>query len=211
MRKRDISLILVMLAGALIVAILPQSIKVDKEIHPYNLIDQATHQAKYMTADVLAKLMMNNDPSIILVDVRSADEFAKFSLTSAQNTPLENILDKKVLSLFNQKAYTFVLYSNGSITSSKAWLLLRRIGYKNIKVLEGGLNQWVETILQPKELTFMAKPDEVAQYEFRKAASRYFGRASTGEGEAASQSAPPAPSTPVITRKKKAASGGGCD
>ena len=41
MRKRDITLILIMIIAAVIVAILPPVEKIDKEIWPNKLIDQA--------------------------------------------------------------------------------------------------------------------------------------------------------------------------
>ncbi len=209
MRKRDITFILMMLIGAAIVAFMPESIKVDKEVMPRQLIDAATHGDKYISTDQLAKLKMLSDPSIILVDVRSSDEYTKYFLPGAMNINLKDILSEDNVELLGNDVYTFVLYSNGSLQSTKAWLLLRRIGLSNIKVLKGGLNEWVETILQPKPLTYMATPTLTAQYEFRKSASRYFGLASADGG--ASSAAVSAPAAPIVKRKKKAAGGGGCD
>ncbi len=208
MRKRDITYILIMLAGALIVAVLPESVKVDKEIFPRQLIDDATHGDKYISTDNLAKAKMLSDPSIVLVDVRSAADYTKYSLPGAMNIQIADILSEDNAGLLSNDVYTFVLYSNGSLESTKAWLILRRIGLTNIKVLEGGLNMWIETILQPKPLTYMATPELTAQYEFRKSASRYFGLASA-DGSSNTANAPAM--APVVKRAKKEAGGGGCD
>jgi len=209
MRKRDITMILIMIIGAVFVAVLPRFEKIDKEICPYKLIDRATYADKYFTTDEVANAIINSDPSIILIDLRSPEEFAKFSLRGAINIPMEKLLDDEYVDILNQDVYTNVLYSDGSLKSSEAWLILRRMGYKNNHVLRGGLNEWVETIMRPKKPDFMASDEELAQYEFRKAASAYFGGG--GAAVAAGSTDAPAPAAPVIKRKKKEAGGGGCD
>jgi len=208
MRKRDITLILIMIIGAAIVAVLPRMEKIDKEICPYKLIDQATYADKYVSTDEVANAIINNDPSIVLIDIRTPEEFAKFSLRGAINIPLANLLDEENVETFNQDVYTNVLYSNGSSLSSEAWLLLKRMGYKNNHVMQGGLNRWVETIMKPKAPDFMASDEDIATYEFRKGASTFFGG---GGAVVSGATSAPAPAKPIIKRKKKEAGGGGCD
>ena len=208
MRKRDITLILIMLIGAVIVAVLPRQEKIDKEICPYKLVDKATYADKYFSTDEVAKAIINNDPSIVLIDLRSPEEFAKFSLRGAVNIPIEKLLDDEYVDMLNQDVYTNILYSDGSLLSSEAWLILRRMGYKNNHVMAGGLNRWVETIMRPQKPDYMASNEDLATYEFRKAASAFFGG---GSAVTAGASDAPAPAAPVIKRKKKEAGGGGCD
>jgi len=208
MRKRDITLILIMIIGAVIVAVLPRFEKIDKEICPYKLIDQATYADKYVSTDEVANAIINNDPSVILIDIRTPEEFAKFSLRGAMNIPMADLLKDEYVDIFDQDVYTNVLYSNGSLLSSQAWLILKRMGYKNNHVMEGGLNRWVETIMKPKKPDFMGSDEDFALYSFRKGASAFFG----GGGAAVSgATSAPAPAQPVIKRKKKEAGGGGCD
>lgn len=210
MRKRDITLILIMLIGAVIVAVLPRQEKIDKEICPYKLVDRATYADKYFSTDEVAKAIINNDPSIVLIDLRSPEEFAKFSLRGAINIPFEKLLEEDYVDILNQEdgVYTNILYSDGSLLSTEAWLLLRRMGYKNNHVMAGGLNRWVETIMRPQKPGYMASNEDLANYEFRKAASAYFGG---GSAVAAGSSEAPAPAAPIVKRKKKEAGGGGCD
>lgn len=207
MKKLDIILISVMLLGATVLAILPQSHKVESEIGPHHLMTHANQSTKYVSPDKLAKSLMMADPSIILVDLRSEADYMAYQLPGAINMPAENILDQENLDILLNDAYTFVLYSEGSITPSKIWLLLNRIGYNNLKVLEGGLNNWVETILRPKPGNYMDKPEDVALYEFRQSASRYFGKGNNGG--TVSNDIPKA--APVVKREKKETGGGGCD
>jgi len=210
MRKRDITLILIMIIGAVIVAVLPRFEKIDKEICPYKLIDQATYGDKYVSTDEVANAIINTDPSVILIDIRTPEEFAKFSLRGAINIPLANLLDEENKETFNQDVYTNVLYSNGSVKASEAWLILRRMGYKNNHIMKGGLNHWVETIMKPQDPGFMGSDEAFATYRFRKGASAFFGGG--GASVTAGSAAAPAPaSKPIIKRKKKEAGGGGCD
>lgn len=207
MKKRDITLIAIMLIGASILVLLPEAKKYEKEICPYTLIDKATHKDKYISADELAKTIMRNDPSVILLDVRSDEEFESFNLPGSMCIPIDYILFEEYLEELKNDAYTFVIYSNGSIKASKAWLLLRRIGLTNIKVLEGGLNNWIETILRPQKLDYMSIPEEDALYQFRVSASKYFGEAEVEAIQTANGNAP----APIIKRQKKEVGGGGCD
>ncbi|HFB62002.1 MAG TPA: hypothetical protein ENJ69_03360 [Bacteroidetes bacterium] len=48
------------------------------------------------------------------------------------------------------------------------------MGYSDIYVMKGGLNRWIETIIQPKEPGEEDPYTAFEQYEFRKGAQLYF-------------------------------------
>jgi hypothetical protein len=79
------------------------------------------------------------------------------------------------------------------------------MGYKNIAVLKGGLNQWFQDIILAKESQgpWDKKADEV--YQFRKGAREYFGGGSSPVEET---SAAPKAKKPVVKHKKKEVEGG---
>ena len=74
-------------------------------------------------------------------------------------------------------------------------------------LLQGGLNYWVETIINPQKPASTSPDDEFAKYDFRKAA----GNAITGGGAELATPASEVKTLPKVKRKKKKKSvQGGC-
>lgn len=130
---------------------------------------------RYMDVDELAEVVIGEDPSYILVDIRDEKQFSEYSLPGTINIPFKSILDDKNNSLFKSGVYKKVLISNGTLMSDQAWILLRRNGFKEIKVLDGGLNSFFETLMNPPLPKETDSNDEFEKYSFRKAAGVYFG------------------------------------
>jgi len=156
----------------------------------------------------VAKMIMEKDPSLLLVDIRSPKEYAKFTLEGAINIPFDKILDPANVDYFNQDVYTTVLFSNGSSLADQAWLTLRSYDYKGNKVMKGGLNQWYKTIINPQKPAVDQLTAQLEkQYLFRKGAQIYFTGA-TPVSSSAPSSKPKAGSKPIVKRKKKEVTGG---
>jgi hypothetical protein len=77
--------------------------------------------------------------------------------------------------VLNQGTKVNVFYSNGNVEANQAWMLTRHLGYKNNFVLTGGLNYWVETILNPTPPKKEDPDEEYARYDFRRAAGQALG------------------------------------
>ena len=114
----------------------------------------------------------------------------------------------------NQSKNTVVLYSNGSVEAVEAWMLCRQKGYENIYVLQGGLNYWYETILNPAKPASTMSDEELAKYDFRRAAGSTMGGGAaccdTTKGATMPVATPAASAPKPIqgVKKKKGASGG---
>lgn len=174
--RRAIIMVIVLLLAVWLV-FLPEKDNSIKQIDPEQIHYELNQKTRFFTTDEVADLLINEDPSLALIDIRSVEEFNKFNLPGSVNIPIENLLSEEYESYFKQNYTKNVLYGNGTVLSDQAWMLLRRIGYNNLFVMQGGLNAWVETILQPT-LPELAKVDvvEMDKYLFRKAASQYFGQ-----------------------------------
>jgi rhodanese-related sulfurtransferase len=144
-------------------------------------------------------MLVSKDPSLQIIDVRSADEFDKFSLPNAINIPLTDILNSDYEDYINQDVKLNVFYSNGTTDSNQAWMISRQLGYENNYVLQGGLNFWAETIMNPEAPDENNPNEEIAKYNFRKGAGGALGGASLE----ATTSAPVKSSKPPIKKKKK--------
>lgn len=207
MKKRDLFYIGLLLVGATIAFLLTKSDDPVDKVTPCKLLDIAATNDKYISTDELARMMMSNDPTMVLIDLRTKVEFDTFNLRGAIHIPIDSILNPQYEDVINQDIFTNVFYSNSSDMAAKVWLITRRLGYKNNYILRGGLNRWVETILRPRRPLETAVNTEFELYNFRRAASAYFG----GGTVSASSTIGDKPSSTPFKRRKKEAAGGGCD
>jgi len=201
-------LTLVLVIPALIIAMVPQNTTRPYKLTPEQMLTEIRTGTQFVSPDEVADRIIQKDPSIQLIDVRNPREFDAYSLPGAINIPLQNILAEEYTDVLNQGTKMNVFYSNGSTEANEAWLLTRQLGYQNNYVLQGGLNYWMETIMNPTKPGSGVSNDEIARYDFRKAASQALG----GGGIV-----PIAPSTeskgalkPVVPVKKKKKASGGC-
>ena len=192
----------------LIIAAVPQN-----TTHPYKLtasqlLEQAKGRQQFYSPDELAEKLINKDPSIQLIDVRDQADFEKFSLPGAINIPLIDLLNDKWKDVLNQDVKMNIFYSNGSIEANEAWMITRQLGYNNLFVLEGGLNYWIETIMNPAKPASTAPNEELARYDFRQAAGAALGGGGAVQLSAPAEQGGGAKPALIKTAGKKKASGG---
>lgn len=168
--------ILIVLLGAGLI-FMPEK-ENDKGIDPEQLLLELDNQTRFVTTDQVAEWIINEDPSVLLIDVRKEEAYQKYSLQGALHVPLENILGDEFRQYLRNDGLTLVFYSNSDVEAQNAWMICRRNEYENIYVLKGGLNHWVETILNPVEPPVSASQETFDLYSFRKAACKYFSGAS---------------------------------
>jgi sulfur-carrier protein adenylyltransferase/sulfurtransferase len=206
--KPRVLLSFVIILFGLSVAMIPEDTTQQYKLTAKQMLEEVQYGSELIHPDELADWLINKDPSIQLIDVRSPEEYEKFSLGNAINIPLSDILSDEWVDYLDQGVKMNILYCNGSTSSNEAWMILRQLGYDNNYVLQGGLNYWVETILNPESPKSTDPNDAIAKYDFRKGASQYFGGAAVSSASSASSSTT---KKPVIKRKtKKKAPEGGC-
>lgn len=191
---------------SLLMAFIPAERIIKFKLEPQQMLNEVREDMYMIHPDIVADMLVNKDPSLQLIDIRTPEEYENFHLEGAYNVPLSRILDPGNLPIFNQDIRMNVLYSNGSTDAQAGWMLLRQLGFKNNYVMQGGLNYWTETILNPSKPSNLQADDEIAKYDFRQGASQHFG----GAPAAAKKSEVEAPKRPVIRKKKKRAPQGGC-
>lgn len=192
----------------LIIAAVPQN-----KTNPYKLtaeevLNEANTRNQFVTADVVADMIVKKDPSLRLIDVRSQEEFEKFSLPGAINIPSASLLSAEYADILNQDIKMNVFYSNGTLASNEAWMITRQLGYTNNYVLEGGLNYWFDAILNPQKPASVNSDEEFAKYDFRKSAGQALGGGGLTVQAASDQSGTFAKPAVKPAAKKKKASGG---
>jgi len=191
----------------IIAAVPPSSLKKNELLSPNALLQSFNDGVFYIQPDVIADVLVKQDPSYQIIDVRTPEEFNVFHIPNSINIPLHDILSEEWTDYINQDVYTNVFYSNGTVKANQAWMMCRVRGYQNNYVMQGGLNAWAETIMNPTKPSSTASDDEFAKYNFRKAANSALGG---GKLEEASAEVPAAtkPRAPIKKKKKRAV--GGC-
>jgi len=207
-RYKLLATILILLAGGLV--LLPKYQKHEGK-KPQELLSNIISPERYISTDLIAHKLINRDPSFILIDVRDEKSFANYSLPNAINIPLKKLLDEESGAYLNQNQFDVVLFSNDNFYADQAWILCNRLGYKNMRVLEGGTNRWFSTIINPLKPTENMPAEEFELYSTRKAASMYFGVVYPDQvtsDEAETKIVAPKKVITVQKKKKKAPEGG---
>lgn len=165
----------VILSLGLIIAAVPKNTTTPFKLTAEQILEELKSNTQYIEPDVVAQMIIEKDPTLRLIDVRPQDEFEKFSLPGAVNIPMDNMLSPEFSEILNQNFMLNVLYANGSTRANEAWMLVRQLGYNNNYVLLGGLNYWAESIMNPGKPPSTAADDELARYDFRRAAGQALG------------------------------------
>ena len=203
----------IILAGLLFVAgigllLLPMRTNVTEADAPF-LMEELNDNTRFFSTDEVARMIIEGDPTLLLVDLREQEEFESFTLPGAMNIPFRELLAPEHLDLLSDPRRSIILFSNGDVLPERAWLLLRRLKAGQQHILRGGLNAWAETILRPTEPPEAAPAEELSLYSSRLGARQYF----TG-GSSLNLTDETRPNEPeqvnVLPRPRKTAIEGGC-
>ena len=102
-----------------------------------------------------------NNPSFVFVDIRNPYEYIKGHIPNAINIPLTELLSKETMKTFDKYVRdktTIVIYANTQTEANGSWMLLKQLGYSDIKVLLGGFEYY------SKELKGNEKVPETPEY-----------------------------------------------
>lgn len=192
----------------LIIAAVPQNKTKQFKLTAGELLAEVNTRTQYLSAESVADMIVKKDPSFQLIDVRSQDEFEKFNLPGSINIPLTDLLSEQFSDILNQDLKMNIFYANGTLAANEAWMITRQLGYSNNFVLEGGLNYWFDTILNPQKPSSLNSDEEFAKYDFRKSAGQALGGGAAIETNSVQATAGSKPVIKPVAKKKKAA--GGC-
>jgi rhodanese-related sulfurtransferase len=206
--KPRILLALFIIPLGLIIAAVPQNKTKPYKLTADEMLSEANTRTQFVTPETVADMIVNKDPLLQLIDVRSQEEFEKFSLPGSINIPLTDLLSDQYTDILNQDVKMNVFYSNATINANEAWMITRQLGYTNNYVLEGGLNYWFDSILNPKTPASTSSDEEFAKYDFRKGAGQAIGGGATVQTEQMQVSDAARPVIKSAAKKKKAS--GGC-
>jgi rhodanese-related sulfurtransferase len=200
-----LSILLIVLALGLV--ILPK--KNDrKEIDPNALLSSIVEKSRYLTVDQVTHRIIENDPSLTLIDLRSADQYKAFTLPGAINMHPDSLFNRSGYDLLNQTGKDKILFASSDLLSEKAWLLCSRYSATRVYIMKGGMNEWFNTFIKIKPISGTPSSTDLDLLSFRNAARQFF--VGSGETNIVKDAPKEKEKIPIIRKAPKAASGGGC-
>jgi rhodanese-related sulfurtransferase len=160
----------------------------------------------------LSSALNNKAVDFAMIDLRNSDEYSKGHIGEAVNIPVRDLLKQnnlKKLKELTSKHPFVVLYGNDELQASSPALLLKQIGYDNLKVLQGGYTYFMQPLAdslyvnQPAAfISEASRIDATLLKTNEKAAStKSVSGADAGKAEKPKK---------VELEKKPASAGGGC-
>jgi sulfur-carrier protein adenylyltransferase/sulfurtransferase len=170
--REKLSVVLVCLG--IILAMLHLTGKRTLTVKPHNLLPEVMDENSYLSVDQVAKYLVAEDSTIQLIDLRSTEEFRAVSIPGSINVPYSDLPDRDPSSFLNKGNTKNIFYSNGDFDSNYALVISRGYNYRNTYVMNGGLNEWFNTIINSTFTGDKISARENALFEPRTRAKRMF-------------------------------------
>ncbi|RJG03393.1 rhodanese-like domain-containing protein [Noviherbaspirillum sedimenti] len=98
-------------------------------------------QTRGRKATLLQATQMINQGKTVVLDVRSAEDFAAGHIRNALNIPQQD-LPKRLGELEKSRSKNIIVVCQAGVTSAKASAQLDKAGFKEVYSLSGGLSAW---------------------------------------------------------------------
>lgn len=89
---------------------------------------------------VQAVRLVNDDA--LVVDVRSPERYQTGHIAGARNIPLERLAEEAEKRLGSGKDRPLLIYCDNGLVGARAAALLRKLDFRNVSNLRGGLETW---------------------------------------------------------------------
>ncbi|MBM2817353.1 MAG: Rhodanese domain protein [Ignavibacteria bacterium] len=108
----------------------------------------------------LADWIIKGRADYSLIDLREEAEFMEYNIPSSLNVNITHVTNT-----LTDKVKKIILYSDDNIQAAQAWFLLKAKNYRAVYLLQGGIDEWKNTILFPK---LVANPTKEQSEHFRR-------------------------------------------
>lgn len=127
-----------------------------------------SYKMDVMTVDEFAyQLMDEQDTKLQVIDFRNEKEYTKMNLPKSTSFTLDNLFEKEPNKILSVRHKINVFIANDELTERKIAIIATELGYKHIKILQGGLNAFNDKILNFKPIENPKNIDEFYQNRFR--------------------------------------------
>lgn len=165
---------ILLIGVGIIMAFLPFNTTRSFRLKPDELLSKSVSGDIYFSVDQVARFVNNEDTTVQLIDIRSAEQFKAFNIPGSINIPFNDFSNPKWEVYLNQKGLKNIYYGNGDQTASYAWTISTGLGYGNNFVMKGGLNEWYKIVMLSQFEGENITPRENALFENRFGARKIF-------------------------------------
>lgn len=106
------------------------------------LVNDALSRVEEISADEVRQKLQDDD-HFVLYDVREQDEWAESHIAGADYLG-KGVIERDIEEEVHNKDRELVLYCGGGYRSALAADNLQKMGYRNVKSMEGGFRTWTE-------------------------------------------------------------------
>jgi rhodanese-related sulfurtransferase len=170
----QVSVALVVLAGILI--LLPEYRRSSGELNVKGMLNAMKDTGQYLSVDQVARMVVQEDTTVLLIDVRDRNAYLAAHIPGAINIPVAEILNPDWSGYLNDPDRTPVFYSNGNTDASQAWMFCTRMGYESSRIMQGGMNMWYRVVMESTFSGDRISAAENAKFEVRYRARDFFTR-----------------------------------
>ncbi len=126
-----------------------------------------SHIINYIDSDELAFRLMDKDNRIQILDFRTSKEFDKFKLPNSTLITIDNLFEKEPNQILRIKGIERIVVASNEKEAIKTAVILSETGYKSIRVLKGGLEEFSNEILNFKKTGEPKNKIEADKFRFR--------------------------------------------
>jgi rhodanese-related sulfurtransferase len=127
----------------------------------------ANYSVNMITSDELAFRLIDDDKDLQIIDLRSQKEFDSMALPKSNHFTLENIFEKDLHNILSIKHKRNIFIADDEVSAKKGAVLAENLGYENVFVLKGGLNQFKAEIINFKMPEQIAGRSQIDTFRFR--------------------------------------------
>lgn len=169
---KKISLLLIMLS--MILALLPLTSNRSFTGEPRKLLAEVLSEEASLSVDQVAEYIVREDSTIQIIDLRPPEEFRKQTIPGAVNLHYRDLISKDPDVWLGNKGISNIFYSDNDAEQSFALVYARGLGYDNTFVMNGGIGEWMKTIMETKFAGERITARENALFETRRRAGEMF-------------------------------------
>ena len=136
-----------LLAGSLVVLLIgvPSLNQQWQRIADQKEAQLSAREVQIHPGELLAS-MANDNLKVVMLDLRSENDYNLFHIEGAQRVTAETLPDLALDLIAGTNPNTvYVVMSNDEETATKAWKALSALSVPNVYILEGGVNNWLNT------------------------------------------------------------------
>jgi rhodanese-related sulfurtransferase len=115
-----------------------------------------------ITPEEIMEAVNEGNEAVVLVDVRSPGDFIYGHLQNAINVPTQQVLEPSSMKLWKKSEVVYYFYGATQAEAHAPWMILKQLGYDNIRVLQGGMAFFADF----SDSSFLKLEDETARYDY---------------------------------------------